>query len=129
MNTTLKTSEVLDLAADEVQRHGWVQGPGGWWGPNHPDRAGLGYCVEGALMGAMGCDWGQTEIEELATCPAYQAMVAYVGADQCVEFDGADPSLWIWNDSAPQSAEEVVIALRAAAAVERTREAVAVEVA
>jgi hypothetical protein len=115
----MKTSEVLDLAADEIESRGWTRGTG--W--NFDDHAPL--CLEGGIMAAMGirlpkeADWGNSVLESLATCPAYKAVADYLNYDK---------HLWMWNDDlvifSTTPAQQVVETLRAAAAVERAREAV-----
>lgn len=119
----LKTSEVLDLAADKIQQHGWTQGHTGWPGPVN-----LGpLCLEGALMAALGLDRdifmeqgsGITATLEFINCPAYQAVSSYL-ADRR---DEPRESIFWWNDEDGRTAAEVIEVLRGVAAVERVREA------
>lgn len=110
--TNIATSEVLDLAADAIQMAGWGKGPASWDLDN-----GQGLCIEGAIGAVIGIEQGTFGLRrsELTACPAYRAMRAYLES----------PVLYVWNDMVAKSEEDVVAALRAAAAVERTKEAVA----
>ena len=113
MNAML-TSEVLDLAADKVQEHGWRQGDG--W----EDR-GAGLCLEGGIAAAVGGLYytdgqmaGYLNTSALTRCPAYKAVQGYRETDR---------DLWLWNDVRGRTQEDVIAVLRAAAAVERAKEA------
>ena len=113
----LKTSEVLDLAADAIQMAGWGRGTDSWT----PD-AGKGLCIEGGIAAVTDVTmlqdplWGTMPSRgSLESCPAYVAVREYL------DFNG---DLFLWNDHPERTAEEVIEVLRAAAAVERTKEAV-----
>jgi len=104
------TSEMLDLAADEIQRRGWTQGPNGWssTGP---------VCLEGAIAAVSGVrtvDLGEQVMYStmgIEECPAFLAVRDYLGFRP-----------FAFNDRA-ESVEDVIAVLRAAAAVERAKEA------
>lgn len=104
------TSEVLDLAADEIERRGWV-GPDTYtedpWGLASESAP---LCLEGGIMAAAGCQW----ISVLPRCDAYQAVRAYLGSGV--------RTLYNWNDAAGRTQEQVIAVLRAASAVESARE-------
>lgn len=119
MNDIL-TSDVLDLAADEIQRRGWVQGSSGW-------REQGAVCLEGAIAAAMGSSWMETPLHELWSCPAYQAVAEHLGKDATMKNRYSEPKyhLWQFNDARGRTVEDVIAVLRAAAAVERAKEAVA----
>jgi hypothetical protein len=104
----MKTSEVLDLAADMIEKRGWVQGTEGWGGVSAP------LCLEGGILAALGhpAFVGITH-KEMWACPAYRAVQDYLEYDR---------ELWWWNDTYGRTKEEVIEVLRAAAAVERTKE-------
>lgn len=118
---TMKTSEVLDLAADEIQRRGWLQAAeanaagftawGGGAGSNKP------VCLEGGIMAAMGIAIGDDDIPPagFSKCPAYLAVHDYLNLT-------GSTMVFHWNDTDGRTAEEVIEVLRAAAAVERTKE-------
>ena len=131
MNDIL-TSEVLDLAADEIQRQGWRKGDAGWDG-----RDG-GLCIEGAIAAAAGIDTSFTDFSNgpfggLWTCPAYKAVAEFLNMDVAFGHRSVDGTyvhspkepLWKYNDSIATDENEVIAVLRAAAAVERAKEAVA----
>lgn len=110
----LKTSEVLDLAADAIQMAGWAtantsEDP---WGEHVLDGP---LCLEGGIMAAAG-----VRHRELRSCPAYIAVREYL-APFVTDFDSCP---WYFNDSIAETADDVIAVLRAAAAVERTKEAV-----
>lgn len=111
MNRT--TSEVLDLAADTIQRYGWGTGPNAW--TNHD---GAGYCLEGAIAAAMSLTIGTLFRggSRLQECPAYQAVEEFLAEPEFKR------QLWWFNDRVAKSEEDVIAVLRAAAAVERVKE-------
>ena len=116
----MKTSEILDLAADEIQRVGWGQGPLTW--ANH---AGSGLCLEGAIAAAAGVGRRGIAIDHqgLWACPAYSAVAEFLDMDVTLdEGDMPHEPLWQYNDRIAESAEDVIAVLRAAAAVERVKE-------
>lgn len=109
----LKTSEVLDLAADKIEVVGWGTGVNTW-----ENRDGAGLCLEGGIIAALGRSFTPgtenfIDTPELWACPAYVAMASYLETRA---------ELWRWNDAQGRTAEEVVEVLRAAAAVERAKE-------
>lgn len=108
--TDLKTSVVLDLAADAIQMAGWGKGPSSWTADN--DR---GLCLEGGIAAAVGLDKEVANFNfyALQTCPAYKAVQEYLGHRR---------DLWSWNDRPQRTQQEVIEVLRAAAAVERVKE-------
>ena len=108
---TILTSDQLDLAADEIQRRGWTKGTSGW-------RIGDGpVCIEGAIVAVVG-ENTEFPLSSVERCPAYAAVREFIGMTE-------GERLWMYNDHIASSAEEVVAVLRAAAAVERAKEAVA----
>lgn len=116
MVTELKTSELLDRAADLIQERGWTQGPLGW---GYYDKSGP-LCLEGGILAAYGLD--RQDSETIAQCPAYKAVKEYLGDRLYGLTDFVSWELWVWNDSAIRTKDEVIEVLRAAAAVERTKE-------
>lgn len=116
----LKTSDVLDLAADAVQMGDWTQYTG--W----TERDG-GICLEGGILAAR----GGTTSREANNCPVGQAVREYLGLTPTYDpdsfWESGDPNapLYNWNDADGRTKEEVIEVLRAAAAVERVKEAVA----
>jgi hypothetical protein len=108
----MRTSEVLNRAADLIQERGWVQGEG-WSGVD--DRDGL--CLEGGIMAAAGIS-GFGAIGDVQACPAYKAVADYIGLD----LPGGATFAWRWNDSQNRTATEVIETLRAAAVIESARE-------
>lgn len=108
MNDNL-TSVTLDLAADAIQMAGWGQGPDSWRDSN-------GLCLEGGIMAAVGIPAGKAGwADALTNCPAYRAMSEYLAVSE----------VWTWNDAEGRTQQEVIEVLRAAAAVERVKEATA----
>lgn len=113
----MRTSEVLDTAADQIQKRGWIAGQG--WN----DRDGDPLCLEGGIMAAMDLrrGWGRHNYPLLAVeqCPAYRAVQEYLG----LEPHTPRGNLWWWNDVEATSGDEVVAVLRGAAEKERIKEA------
>lgn len=128
----MNTSEVLDKAADEIERRGWARGAG-WM--HESSTADDQVCMEGAIMAALGLRLPDDEHDDeplrpLYTCPAYRAVSDYLNREPAgIKPDGfgftGEPLYW-WNDEVASSASVVIEVLRAAAMVERTREAAAV---
>lgn len=116
----MKTSEVLNLAADAIERRGWAQGgdnPGAVmepWGDTEPDAP---VCLEGGIMAAMGVGIESRKQEWFDSCPAYRAMREYL-RPQLRHY----PRLYMWNDQDGRTKEEVIEALRAAALIEQAKE-------
>lgn len=114
IETQLKTSEVLDLAADKIEENGWRTG-GGWFPEQHYDQR---ICLEGGIVAALGLTPETLDLDDeddwssLQTCPAYVAVKSHIGTS------GA---LWSWNDR-QTSKEPVLAALRGAAEAERQKE-------
>lgn len=109
----MRTSEILDLAADKIQQQGWTKGSAGW--PGIPEHKGEGskLCLEGGIMAAMGVVWDPGSGREVFThCPAYAAVQEYLEWGP----------LYAWNDSYATGEAQVIEVLRAAAAVERAKE-------
>jgi hypothetical protein len=77
----MKTSEVLNKAADLIEERGWTSGSG--WTDLQTSRDPL--CIQGAIATAMGYDDGIGRMG----CPAGQAVMAYLGIDL---------GLFSWND-------------------------------
>lgn len=112
----MKTSEVLNKAADLIEQRGWAQGGGAGdtpyrstdpWG-EESDTAPL--CLEGAIFAAAGWD----RRDERWGCPAYRAVDDYLGL---LSFP-----LFFFNDEPGRTPEEVVAVLRGAALVESVKE-------
>jgi hypothetical protein len=112
----MKTSEVLNKAADLIEERGWGIGST-TWGDCHPDGP---LCIEGGIAAAMGLvaneppSSGGIWPEDLNACPAAMAVRGYLGT--------TDPYLYMWNDHIPKSARDVVEVLRATAVIEAARE-------
>jgi hypothetical protein len=109
----MKTSEVLNKAADLIERDGWTRWGDGWHGEG-------GYCVEGALCKVLGIGIevvGGPPEEEFDSAPAAIALAAYV--------DELPGETFQWNDRQPGPAP-VIEALRACAVIEAAREDAAV---
>ena len=117
----MRTSEILDLAADVIERRGWVNG-GEYevedpWGKDGVSPV----CLEGALLAVV----KSTNTVTLRDCPAYVAMSEYLDMRPANhDFYGATRRVPIyeWNDEEGRTANEVIEALRGAAAVERVKE-------
>lgn len=114
----MQTSDVLNKAADLIERNGWTDGPRGW--PRTPDET-RALCLEGGIMAASGISWRDLDVSQFATCPAYVAVQNYLGMTPGLDHEGTavDP-LWRFNDGS--AAERVVGVLRAAAVIEFARE-------
>jgi hypothetical protein len=130
----MKTSDVLNKAADLIEERGWVKGEG-WVTDLTPDGAPL--CLEGGIQAALGMrvksDTGDDrKFAPLLQCPAYRAVSTYLdrehaGVEPCeVGFTG-QPLYW-WNDER-ETADEVIATLRAVAVIEAAREEAAEPVA
>lgn len=114
----MRTSEVLNRAADMIEQYGWTTisdvDPidGNPWGGN-----GQPMCLEGGILAAMGLEpnprglLGSVE-GELLSCPAYKAMQEYLGEER----------LYRYNDAEGRTKQEVIEVLRAAAVVEQAKE-------
>lgn len=122
------TSEVLDLAADDIQRNGWAQGPAGM-------RVDGPHCILGAIgavletkarpsniptaddLNFVGLAYDMRAVGETA---AGEAMTDYLPTH--TEGMPGYSQVYCWNDAGSRTAEEVVEALRAAAAIQRAYE-------
>lgn len=116
----MRTSTVLDFAADVIERRGWAgkKEAEEHDDPNSYDPWGLEggpVCIEGAIIAVLGRGEFQTTYS-VTKCDAYKAVHQYLDL-----FPGS--RLFNWNDRPERTQEEVVAALRGAAAVERAREA------
>lgn len=115
---TTRTSEILDLAADQIEKRGWAVGNAGNpgyvddpWGHDRPTGR---ICIEGALLAVAGDEY--TNSHQLSVeCPAYKAVHEFLDLPK-------RRRLYHWNDEAGRTQVEVVAILRAAAAVERVKE-------
>lgn len=117
----MKTSEVLNLAADQIEQRGWVVGGNGWnTGSTEP------LCLEGGLMAAMGLNWlefANDTHSEFRTCPAYTAVQEYLELANREHINGDGLELWRWNDNEAEDSDHVISVLRAVALVEAAKEA------
>ena len=109
----MKTSEVLDLAADAIQHRGWTTGS---W---NNTKEGAPVCLEGGIAAALGWEIDLDGVDDagyetFTSCPAYVAVQEYLSLGPF--------ALYHWNDRAERTKEEVIEVLRAAAAVERAKE-------
>lgn len=93
-------SEVLETAADIIEKEGWIQ--------NGFGHSRLGYCAVGAIARAEGFDFPTFAFEE----PSEKALRSYLGVE------------WVpsWNDDPARTKQEVLDALRGAAKQERIKE-------
>lgn len=79
----MKTSDVLNKAADLIEERGWSTGDG--W--NHEDGGPI--CLEGGILAAAGINF---MTGNKYACPAYKAVAAYLA-------DGGHGLPFRWNDS------------------------------
>lgn len=121
----MRTSEILDKAADLIEERGWATGGDSWYFGD--DEAPL--CIEGGMMAAMGLVFGSTDGESatdtLYACPAYNAVKDYLGL-------GEESALYQWNDSWEakyeggtenlRTKEEIIETLRTVAVIEAAKE-------
>lgn len=115
----MKTSEVLDRAADMIQERGWTYGPSGWEGHGDPEQTGL--CLEGGIAAAVGISLdSEADQHALVSCPAYEAVWNYLETD--TTWECFHDRLYDWNDTADRSAEDVIAVLRATALIEAAKE-------
>lgn len=125
----MRTSEVLNKAADLIEQHGWATGSGAWHFGDHKQR----YCLEGGIMAALGIEFGGNHrvdgvevgaLEYLRTCPAYAAVEEYLleAGELAIMPDGTPQELWSWNDRRGDTAERVIGVLRATALLEAVKE-------
>lgn len=117
----MKTSEILNKAADLIEQRGWTQGCSGW----DDDGDGTPLCLEGGIQAALGS--GMELLANLRACPAYIAVSDYLGRD--LESDlKFFTGVFAWNDALHRTAEEVIEVLRATAVIEAARESAPVKV-
>jgi hypothetical protein len=116
----MKTSDVLNKAADLIEERGWLQGIHGLG----TDR---GLCMEGGILAALGrsrddCAFRGSQYG--GRCPVYNAVMEHLG-----RADYTEKPLWRWNDAEERTADEVIATLRAVAVIESAREEAAEPVA
>lgn len=132
----MRTSEVLNKAADLIEQHGWAKGSAAW---NHGWGEDQKLCLEGGIMAALGLEFGKPFVVDgedigvltgLKTCPAYVAVENYLveAGELSMLEDGTPEELWSWNDSRADTAERVIEVLRATALLEAVKENNNVEV-
>lgn len=125
------TSEVLDLAADDIQRNGWEQGLAGM-------RVDGPHCILGAIGSVLSSTAYPSncptvddlnfvglayDMHEVGKSPAGEAMIDYLPTPAWSTSGMPSYSqVYRWNDASSRTAEEVVAALRAAAAIQRAYE-------
>ena len=100
----MQTSEVLNKAADLIERKGW-------WHSGIPNND--GHCASNAIL----------HVEDLSTSDlsAHEALWTHL--------DGTSPTdIFAWNDAPERTAAEVIEVLRACAVIEAAKENAAVEV-
>jgi hypothetical protein len=109
----MKTSEVLNKAADLIEERGWTTGTKGML------VEGGGLCLEGAIQAARG---GKTWISMLHGASAYKTFQF----DPCPAGDAVRDYLggtaFLWNDALERTEGEVIEVLRATALIEQVRE-------
>lgn len=113
----MSTSEILNRAADLIERYGWTKigddpGVNPWGGAGKP------MCLEGGILAAMGLEptasgLGDEQDYILTNCSAYKAVQAYLETSD---------RLYIYNDRYAESARDVIGVLRGAALVEAVKE-------
>lgn len=121
----MKTSNILDKAADEIERRGWHQG-GFISEPNNGGMATCKVCALGAIILAAGerpsgliLALRGRAVDAAATLAKHLAL--QVDSDEIFEHQGLIQAVGNeWNDNAAQTAEQVIDALRDAAAAERS---------
>jgi hypothetical protein len=119
----MKTSEVLDRAADLIEERGWGSGPTSVMGVG-------GACLIGAMYaasndGAFADDECAPYVWIAKSDPGLSAFHYLRHLDGYI-YRPAD--LWHWNDTPGRTASEVVEVLRACAVIEASRERESVEV-
>lgn len=120
----MRTSEVLNLTADILERDGWMQDDG-WW----PAYEGAPVCLEGGMVAALGFGPGARPV--LRQCEAYAAVKSYLDLDNlglpCLCGDKTctvdiPQELYVWNDMPGRTQAEVIGVLRATALIEAAKE-------
>lgn len=124
----MRTSEVLNKAADLIEQHGWGMGPETW---AIAGEDGQKLCLEGGIMAALGLELNglyeesqPSALDQLYACPAYRAVHSHL-EDQ---LDYPEQSLWYWNDTTGRTQEQVIEVLRTVASLEAVKENNNVEV-
>lgn len=112
----MRTSEVLNRAADLIEERGWTRGINGWRGGAN------GLCLEGAIGAAASIPNDGGERLGLYACPAYWAVANYLDRDPTPRIVPIKDTLWAWNDTRDRTAAEVIEVLRAAAVIEAAKE-------
>lgn len=115
----MKTSEILDKAADVIERNGWVQDEWYEFGRAEDPRD-CPVCAGGGLDVAAGYDPGEPD-DIPALSAAVKAFAAHVDPAFDPAAQGGYGTVAGWNDEPGRTAEEVVRELRAAAASERSQ--------
>lgn len=110
----MKTSEILDKAADVIERNGWYQG-----GFVQVERGRAPAESPCCVMGAINIAEGDDPLSSIISA-AMEALAEHLGVDlDAWDPDCEDYPLGQWNDKVAESAGEAIGALRAAAASER----------
>ena len=91
----MKTSEVLNTAADIIEKQGWWQ----------DGRDAVGVCASNAIARA----------SEIGYHPAHERFIDHIGGVKLQD-------IFDWNDAPGRTAAEVVETLRAAAVIAEARE-------
>lgn len=122
----MRTSEILNKAADLIEERGWATGGDSWYFGDDDQPL----CIEGGIMAALGLVFGAANegepasTDQLYACPAYQAVHEYLGLRP-------GQSLYQWNDSwdlndgtvrQHRTKEEVIETLRTVAVLEAAKE-------
>lgn len=124
--STLKPSEILDKAADHIERHGWIQND--WYladlGRPVSECAACGGGAINIVAGLDPCGEDDPECYDDATITALEAMACHVDEELREHYaNGGREELTVllntiaeWNDSDDRTAEQVIAALRECAA-------------
>lgn len=100
----MDAAEVYRKAADLIEEKGWIRGSRGWFGT-------AGFCLEGACASAAaGRNLFVEDIYPHESRPSW-----YVTLQGILGWEGS--KLFVWNDAAGRTGEEVITALRGAADV------------
>src|SRR5688572_29613133 len=102
----MKTSEILNAAADEIEFRGWTTGLNGW-----DTREGRPVCLEGGILAAMNLEL--SEHHKMRNCSAYKAVQSYLGIESHV-------GLYNFNDLSTK--DKVIEVLRSVAVIEEAKE-------
>lgn len=122
----MKTSEILDKAADVIDRNGWIKGD--WYEPEERGDAPedcpvcAGAAINIALEYAPDFDHDDVDVDDGAAADAFSALLRQV----VFETRGAPTprnliqDIAYWNDEDERTEDQVLAALRAAAEAERS---------